>query len=280
MADAHPLFRHCFGHTSLAQVDGHRFEDKPFFYRFYVDEDKKYKRFWKVRTDGPVPVRWRFQPHTSNNSGLLSLPICEGVQHSFMRADHAAFMHYLREMRALARQRTAEEGGWRISKSRSEEDITTFVQLDDVETIDRQVKCVTVLPLTAAIVARTLLPLSTRPEWDGNQAGPGLLLQELSSLCVCPPGDDCACSRPPPLTGTPPSSLTLDDTGYDSDSDEELLHERVARFISRSSFLSHVFKGVVKRTEESMQYLSIDSLPRLPELEGTCLCTDSCVWCV
>lgn len=94
------------------QNDDHRFEDRELFYRFFIDEDKKFKAMWRGNPKG----RWRFQPHTIANSSIVSLPIGEGVLLAWIRADHAAFVRYVHAMRAEARQRSLDTAGWRISK--------------------------------------------------------------------------------------------------------------------------------------------------------------------
>ncbi len=144
-----------------------------------------------------------------------------------------------------------------------------FVQVDPYETGVRMVKSVVELPLPVAAVLLQLSSLQGRREWDCTFNGVGGVVQRLHELTACPASAavdvGCTCAQP---TGTrdQPSLLTLDGTGADSDSDEELLHERAARFISRSSVLSYLFKGVVERTENSNKYLDLEMLPLLDEL--------------
>ena len=119
----------CVAWSASSQCDEHKFEDKMYYYRFYADEDKKYKQFWRSTaakakrgsTAGSVLAlvgsgRWRFQPHVACNSSLLSIAVMDGLYTSWVRSDHMHFMHYLQQARVSTRQRTADPAGWRMSK--------------------------------------------------------------------------------------------------------------------------------------------------------------------
>ena len=159
-------------------------------------------------------------------------------------------------------------------RSRTTSDFTVFVQVDPSDTGVRKVKSSMELPLSVATVMAQLCSFQQRREWDCTFSGVGGVVQRLEQLMACPASTAaelaCTCMSAAPSTGRDvPSLLTLDSTGADSDSDEELLHERAARFISRSSVLSYLFKGVVERTENSSKYLDLELLPLLPDA-GSC----------
>ena len=103
-----------------AQVDEHNFEDKELFYRFYVDEDKKFKRFWERPASEPqVPARlgrWRFQPHIACNSPFLNIRIADGLHDAMRLGQPVMFKSFLSELRHRVRATASGEAGWRISK--------------------------------------------------------------------------------------------------------------------------------------------------------------------
>ncbi len=102
------------------QVDDHNFEDKELYYRFYADEDKKFKRWWeRSPTEAPVPARngrWRFQPHVSCNSPFLTIRIADGLHAAMSRSEPAMFRSFLGELRRRVRTVALNDAGWRISK--------------------------------------------------------------------------------------------------------------------------------------------------------------------
>ena len=72
-------------------VDDHHFEDKPFFYRFYLDEDRKYKRFWRPGPSGKPSRRWRFQPHTVFNCPAMTVTLADALHDAVARSDKTLF---------------------------------------------------------------------------------------------------------------------------------------------------------------------------------------------
>lgn len=95
-------------------MDEHDFEDRVLYYRFYVDEDRRYKTFW-VR-DPSRRLHWRVQPRVACNSGITSLLLVDHMHDALARGDGAQFGDAIHSFRLRAR-RVAEEGGdWRFSR--------------------------------------------------------------------------------------------------------------------------------------------------------------------
>jgi hypothetical protein len=104
----------------VLQVDEHNFEDKELFYRFYADEDKKFKRFWERPASEPLrPARqglWRFQPHIACNSPFLTIRIADGLHEAMELGQPVMLRAFLSELRRRVRHTATQDAGWRISK--------------------------------------------------------------------------------------------------------------------------------------------------------------------
>ena len=99
-------------------MDDHGFEDKFLYYRFFVDEDAKYKQFW-VSPGTPraraVP-RWRFRPRVACNSSIASVLLVDHLHDALNGGDPATFVSVLGMMRLRARLWAEDASDWRPSR--------------------------------------------------------------------------------------------------------------------------------------------------------------------
>jgi hypothetical protein len=101
----------------MCQVDEHNFEDKELYYRFYIDEDFRYKRYWEeAQPPSRANRRWRFQPHMVFNSPFLTPRIADGLQEGVSAGNAAMFRSFLDELRTRVRTVVTSDASWRVSK--------------------------------------------------------------------------------------------------------------------------------------------------------------------
>ena len=92
-------------------VEEHDFENKYLFYRFSIDEPKRFDMLWQRS-----PLNWTIHPHVYLNSLVINSSAVDSFADAFEKQNHLALIQLLRGCAVEAQKRVSDTNDWMLAK--------------------------------------------------------------------------------------------------------------------------------------------------------------------